>query len=116
MDYDNHSKSVAEQIEEEVITDINETTKIMITFLITGMKLDSTELSPFATTFNSLKSLACTYYFYLPKELQKDIQDHNYTNGNVPTEPSVVTVPDDDEVNGNTDNDTLEYACKQGLQ
>ena len=68
----------------------------MITFLITGMKLDSTKLSPFATTFDSLKSLARMYYFYLPKELQKDIQDHNHTNGNVPTEPSIVTVPDDD--------------------
>ena len=116
VDYHDSFNPVSKQIEEEVIKDINEATEVMTTFLVNGMKLGKTEISPFATIFDNMKSLACIYYFYLPGELQKEIQDHNYTNGNVPKEPPIHTVEDVDEENEETSLDTLEYACRQTIR
>ena len=50
MDYHDSLNPVSKQIEEEVIKDIKDSTEVMTTFLVNGMKLGKTEISPFATS------------------------------------------------------------------
>ena len=60
--------------------DINTSTEIMVHFLMVGMGIDESQLSPFTKHFKDFTSLAHTYYFYLPTELQKELSEHTYTN------------------------------------
>jgi hypothetical protein len=48
VSYDYNTKSVAEQIENEVVMDINSSTETMIAFLRSGMGLQQRDISPFA--------------------------------------------------------------------
>ena len=118
VDYNDSTTSVASQIEEEVITNINTATESLVTFLRNGMGIQQSDISPFARTFNSFKALAHCYFFYLPQETREELSDHVYTNGasinqHEPESPldNIDNLVDDLEVT-----DTLENAVSMRLQ
>jgi hypothetical protein len=62
--------------------DIKASTETTIAFLRNGMGLQHRDNSLFAQSFDSFKSLANCYIFYLPPDLQTKLsQQHAYTNG-----------------------------------
>jgi hypothetical protein len=96
--------------------DINSSTETMIAFLQNGMGIQQRDISPFARSFDSFKSLAHCYFFYLPPHLQTELsQQHAYTNG------ESIQVKEESELNDlNIDDadttDALQYAVNLALE
>jgi hypothetical protein len=80
------------------------------------MGLQQRGISPFAQSFDSSKSLAHSYFFYLPPDLQSQLsQQHADTNG------ESIQVKEESELNDfnidDTDTtDALQYAVNLALE
>ena len=116
VEYNHPTLSVAAQIELEVMDDINTSTEIMVPFLMVGMGIDESQLSPFAKHFKDFTSLAHTYYFYLPTELQKELSEHTYTNEIITQQNLNKTTTDEDDIIQELQTDTLPFTYQHEIQ
>ena len=108
--------SVSAQIELEVMDDINTSTEVLVHFLMVGMGIDKSQLSPFTKPFKDFKSLAHTSYFYLPTELRKELYKHTYTNEIITQQNLNKTTTDEDDIIQELKNDTLQFTYQHEIQ